>query len=398
MFKLLLVDDEMEILDGLRTIIPWHEYDIELCELARNGAQALAIAERTSPHIVLTDIKMPVLSGLELIKKIHAIDPMIKCVILSGYDNFSYAKEALSLRAVEYLLKPCMPMDILQAILKCIDQIKEDQNQKALVNNYIQKLDDSSYYVKQKLLSDLLSSHIEHQMLSDELISTLPWMKDKKLVTALFSFENKDSHPINTQAVLTKLKEIISEHIPSEHFEILWYIDNIVLVGKDSDLNTHNTLEKIKNAIEGHLNYSVDIGIGKPHTLDNLYACYKSAVLHLTKISVEKKNSAYSPLIRTAIKYLEEHYTEDLTLELISSQIYITPSYLSALFKQEVGMNFLDYLHHYRIMRAKDLLKDMTLKSYEIASKVGYKSEKHFFATFKKYTDMTPSQYRSRIV
>jgi len=398
MFRLLLVDDEMEILDGLSTIIPWDHYDIELCGLAHNGIQALDMVERTLPHIVLTDIKMPNLSGLELIKKIGDIDATIKCVILSGYDDFSYAKQALLLRAVDYLLKPCMPGDILQAILKCVAQIKKEQSQTELVDDYIQKLDDSSGYVKQKLILDLLSAHTEHETLSCELIGMLPWMKDEKLIVALFYFEKSDNTPINTPYILNEIKKIISCYIPSEHFEIVWYIDNIVLVGRDIDIKTNDILEKIKYAASEQMNYLIYIGVSQTNTLDDLYASYKSAVQSLTKIYAKKKKSAYSPLIRTAIKYLEEHFTEELTLELISSQIYITPSYLSALFKQEVGMNFLDYLHHHRILKAKDLLKNVTLKSYEVAAKVGYKNEKHFFATFKKYTDMTPSQYRSSIV
>lgn len=86
-----------------------------------------------------------------------------------------------------------------------------------------------------------------------------------------------------------------------------------------------------------------------------------------------------------------------MNLETVSSKVYITPGYLSLLFKQKLGINFIDYLHKVRIIKACELMKDLHLKTYEVAYKVGFIDEKYFSQLFKKYTSMTPTQYKSTL-
>jgi two-component system response regulator YesN len=106
------------------------------------------------------------------------------------------------------------------------------------------------------------------------------------------------------------------------------------------------------------------------------------------------KNSNINILIHSALIYIGTNYNKNITLESVANEILITPVYLSKLFKQETNMNFLEYIHRYRIEQSKDYLKNSFLKIYEVSSLVGYSHEKYFSKTFKKYVGQNPKKYR----
>lgn len=116
MLKLLIVDDERIIRETMATIIDWNTLDIQLIGTAKDGIEAYNIILDEYPDIVLTDIKMPALSGIELIAKIHEINPQTQFIILSGYGEFEYAKKAMQYGVKHYLLKPCNEMQIVDSI------------------------------------------------------------------------------------------------------------------------------------------------------------------------------------------------------------------------------------------------------------------------------------------
>ena len=117
MLKLLIVDDERIIRETMATIIDWNTLDIQLIGTAKDGIEAYNIILDEYPDIVLTDIKMPALSGIELIAKIHEINPQTQFIILSGYGEFEYAKKAMQYGVKHYLLKPCNEMQIVDLSL-----------------------------------------------------------------------------------------------------------------------------------------------------------------------------------------------------------------------------------------------------------------------------------------
>ncbi|MCL1795790.1 MAG: response regulator [Clostridia bacterium] len=126
MYKLLLVDDEPEICEGLQKVVDLEALGFIVVGTARSGMQALEIAEVEKPDVVITDIRMPILDGLSMAAKMKKTLPMVRFIVLSGYDDFEYARKAIELTALRYLLKPISSREIA-AVLAEVRQILDDE-------------------------------------------------------------------------------------------------------------------------------------------------------------------------------------------------------------------------------------------------------------------------------
>lgn len=122
MYKMLIVEDERWEREGLVDFLDWKSYGIEICGTACDGKEGLEMAINLKPHIIITDIKMTIMGGLEMSKEIRAIMPEVNIIILTGYDNFKYAKEAINFRAFSYLLKPIDEEECIEVIKRVVDK------------------------------------------------------------------------------------------------------------------------------------------------------------------------------------------------------------------------------------------------------------------------------------
>ena len=127
MYKVFLVDDEIVVREGIRSNFPWEQTDFMLAGEAPDGEMALSMLQDIKPDILITDIRMPFMDGLELCRAVSATMPWMYIVILSGYDDFAYAREAISLGVKEYLLKPVSGQELLQVLNHLADSIREDK-------------------------------------------------------------------------------------------------------------------------------------------------------------------------------------------------------------------------------------------------------------------------------
>ncbi len=135
MYKVLLADDERLVLDSLKTLIPWDALGLELACCAENGLEALQGALDYSPEIIISDIKMPLLSGLDLIERLRALDLDCEIIILSGYGEFSYAQRAIRCGVRQYLIKPTKKEELLEVLRQTVDtlNLKKDADEKMRV-------------------------------------------------------------------------------------------------------------------------------------------------------------------------------------------------------------------------------------------------------------------------
>ncbi|WP_162987256.1 response regulator transcription factor [Metabacillus litoralis] len=161
MYRVLLVDDERIILEGISRIINWGELGTSLIGTARNGLEAYDFIMKEQPDIVICDIKMPGMNGLQLVEKMAVEKPSIKFIILSGFNEFNYAKQAMEYGVKHYLLKPCNENSIMDALNKVIDELKRDAKREQFLLETKSRLDQVQPYVKKQLLKEFITSKFD---------------------------------------------------------------------------------------------------------------------------------------------------------------------------------------------------------------------------------------------
>src|SRR5690625_578904 len=127
MYRVLLVDDERTILEGISNIIDWESLGTTLCGTAKNGIEALEFIKKNNPDIVISDIMMPGLDGIALLKQVYQTHPHMKWILLSGYGEFEYAQTAMGFGVRHYLLKPSNEEDIYHALKEIVHDLRQEK-------------------------------------------------------------------------------------------------------------------------------------------------------------------------------------------------------------------------------------------------------------------------------
>ena len=157
MYSVFLVEDEIAVREGIRNSIPWENTQYILAGEAPDGEMALSILRDIKPDILITDIRMPFLDGLELSRVVKKTQPWVKIIILSGHDEFNYAKEAISIGVEEYLLKPVSASDMLASLAKVSGRIEEEKKRLSSFENMKQKVQSTEDILREKWLANLVT-------------------------------------------------------------------------------------------------------------------------------------------------------------------------------------------------------------------------------------------------
>lgn len=262
MIGVVIVEDEAFIRRGMVLTTPWNQFGCEVIGEAKDGVEGIHLIKKLKPDLVITDVSMPNMDGIEMIKElVDHVDS--EFIIVSGYDDFQYAQQAIKLGVKDYLLKP---------------------------------IDDDDFYFTLK----------------------------------------------NVVKIIKEKRDIIN--LP------------------DND----SPVEDMKLQLFKEFSYD--------HTYD-----------------------ARKKYIYKAIEKIKKHYHEEITIKEVSEELSISESYLSRLFKTYTGYTFVEYLTNYRIKMAIILLKDHTIKVYEVSNKVGYSDPKYFGAIFKKVMGVTPMEFKNSL-
>lgn len=277
MYKLILVDDEEEVRKGIIQKIQWEKYGFEMVGEAENGREALEIAEKITPDVVITDIKMPFMDGLQLSKELKKKFPTIRIVILTGFDEFEYAHKAVNLNVIEYALKPISSKDLIEILLKVKTQIDEEISQKedmeALKEYYVRSLP----ILKEKFLTSLITSKLSTEEIRGKSKNYNIDFNGKGFVSAVISIDqgNIDHSKKNKYgkeielikfAVLNIVNEIVDKY---DINNVLIYNDQVVLIYSQKEYDRGSissiilaTLEEIRQGIEKYLKMTITIGLG----------------------------------------------------------------------------------------------------------------------------------------
>jgi len=534
MFKVIIIDDEPIIRKGLKNIINWKQFDCTVCAEASDGEEGKRLIEIHRPDILITDIRMPEMDGLNMIRDVKSHIPNCKIIILTGYRDFDYVQEAIKLGAFDFVLKPSKIEELASVIRRATGELKNQRSRAEEMDKLRRLFEQNIPVLKEKFLYDvlyeinpnsddimsranllgieierfiLLTAEIDNdedklhnrgnmhlyqfgvinifeEVFHDSYKMTSVSLNDNSaaFIVQLSDSENNYNEAINNKCAyiqnmvtncfgftisvavssdgrgIMQLPEKLREC--REALEYKFYLGSNAIIFH-SDLNgffkygDYSLLEKyrqmliegIKTGNESIVNKRLEDIFESVKSLENIDAqylktFYLSIITYINNIrlSIAQADNGKKPesinlpglqdiiaksgkidelnyllkevslsiaakinnynnknikmVLRKAMDYINEHYTEQITLNDVAEKIFVSSCYISRMFKKELGKNFVDYLNGLRMERAKELLKDPKYKTYEIAELVGIPDAHYFSRLFKKYEGLTPTEYK----
>lgn len=290
MYKLVLVDDEELVINGFKRKIDWESLNIEIVGVAYDGLEALQVIEKTSPDIIITDIKMPVMDGLKLVENIRKNGEQIEVIILSGHEEFSYAKKAIKMGVDEYLLKPTSKEDIINAIQNVISKINDKKQNKQILQQMINKnKNQDKALIKQEILN-IMMNQAENEVASFYKIKNkLGLYINKKSVVILIEIDGiKEIEDQEKKLLFFGAVNIANEIISNKNnigwsartegnqiVVIMFYEQNL----EEKEIQNKNLwiMHEIKEAIKNYLKISITVVISS--VLNDLSQLHKGYIL-----------------------------------------------------------------------------------------------------------------------
>jgi two-component system, response regulator YesN len=525
--KVLVVDDEPLVRIGIKSCLEWCKYGMEVIGEASDGVEALHMIKVLQPDVVLLDIKMPNMDGIELLNSLKNEGIECKVIILSGFDDLYHVKEAMKLGAIDYLHKPCMnPKDILEALSNIKSKLEKESYCGDASSGKSQK---DKRMVKEFFLKELLNGQIIYDNeIEKRLKENNVKFKNNNINCLVFCIKNlnevkKRYKGPETDILQSSVFNIMSEVLTKESMvDFTRCGDNIYVIitsseGIVSEKRMHENVNSIiylaMDALKEFLNVEIIMGVSNTYPsckemqrafgealkamkfkfystenhiirFNDIKQCVEKDALifvdsliskmkiHLTKqdysefgdtfnkmISFLKREAClseeevkklsnglmfivkegkecfhdmemvnnfetleqlhdfwkglieeslstshginsfkpYSYLIKSIIKFLEENYPKEISLNMLANNFKVSPNYISRLFREETEINLFNYLNILRIEKAKSLLLNLELKIYEVGFKVGFKSTVHFNIVFNKTVGISPKQFRDNL-
>ena len=434
MLQVLLVDDEYMIVQGLKKLIPFEKLGMEVALGAYSAQEALDFVATHPVDIVITDVSMPGMTGLDMIEQMKDSCPQASYIVLSGYREFDYVKSAMSLQVVDYLLKP-VNKDELMAILERIE--KEKRQLDTVASDVLSQpqarqdllLENGSEEAWRDFLREKkevwigASQEVEGfatasvQVLGQHLHLIL--MEEPKQTA--YTMQLRNPYPQSLELYKKNLEKMlfygqIKANSPSA-FE--YYHSLYQLVRKGQVQEIMQELPAFKKRLRSH---TPDVGATKHliiqlmmdiyHLFDVMDADAISAV-----VSDMEKSTTLDQLmavlqdeldqfidhyqlsdhVQKVLDMIENDYQRDLTIKDVSERLYINPVYLGQLIKRETGASFSELLNKKRIQIAGHLLLNSKESIEGICYAVGFSNVGYFYKVFRKFTGKSPKAYRKQL-
>jgi len=332
MYHVLVAEDEPWVRGGIVEMIERIGGGFKVVGEANNGMEAWNLIQELCPTVLITDIMMPKLDGLSLLKQIDDIKFPIVSIIVSGYDNFAYAQQGIRYGVSEYVLKP----------------VRQEMLKEALERS-IYRLEMLSPVHEQLMAIQAFMDHIQ-DMDVDRLHAELASLM-KSIVA------NRKSHPGSKIGLLR------------------------ILAGKISDL------------LEYHYP-DYPAALAADESEESLKRHIQRLTEQWCQLSLTRDKRPVRLVVKKACDYVEKNYMQEISLSHIAEYVGLSVSHFSALFKQHTNDSFINYLNQIRIQKAKELLLEPDLKIYQVAEIVGFSSVPYFNRVFKNVTGWSPNEYR----
>ena len=363
MFKILIVDDEYPARQLMRMMIDALP-DYSVIGEAEDGQQALELYHSLRPDILLTDIEMPVMNGLELIETIKAEDPGQPVIILSCYESFSYAQRAMRSGVRSYLIKDLTRREDME---KCLNETIE--HTRLFRPETSNDTTESDTFSKLKRISPADSERIASAL--EQLFGSF-FKQDPERCQSLIRW----FYHLNLSGIL--------------QYRFLQYINLTLADWIKREMEDYNL-----NPSEVFPDGSAGLSLEKCGSSSEMYHLICGWMTEWMRIADER--CPVSERTRDILNYIVDHHAEELTLEGVAEHFYIHPVHLSRTIKNETNITFSATVNKIRIERAKLLLAFSSRRISDIACAVGFQSSQGFYNAFKKQTGLSPADYARSI-
>ena len=298
MYSVFAVDDEPIVLEGIRSKIDWEGSGFTFAGEATDGEIALSMIHELKPDILITDIKMPFMDGLQLAEAIKRTQPWIKIMILSGHDEFDYAKKAISIGIEDYLLKPFTPDELLTSLNKTANQIDKERKQLSDISRLREELKSSETLIKKEFLNNLVHGSEEMSTViqkSSELGINLISRYYKVLISRIDSRTNNSQNQQAACSLLNSYSNAINEAVSFFHHSNLLVCIFKGTTQEELDDNTFRAAETIGHIATKNDDCIVLTAIGKTvEHLSQLNTSYEDAKKILQASTTNQDNRIIS--------------------------------------------------------------------------------------------------------
>lgn len=417
MQKILIVDDEAFARTAIEDSIKAADSTIRVFSAA-NGDEALKVLSLEDIDIIMTDIKMPGMSGMELLAQIRRLKIQTEVIILSSYNEFDLVRQALQLGAFDYLFKPSMlPNDILEVIKKAFASQKDRISKLEAVSS---KVEEPNQQDRGAFLFELLNgSGIEHDPYNRGLERLDLNGNINRIVVSVFKlnfyqesladkFNNNIKH---LKAAVCKAAEDILGQAPMHQFISSNFYEYILVSWDGESLTDNEFIDNVKKRINTviefmNTDFKLDFSVGISNvsgTFSDLSKLYLEATFEASKGSLGsgnisyagefKGNSILNQEMKIALDYIRNRLGDkDLSLQMVADHVGLSRNYFCKIFKKTMGVNFIEYITRLRVEKARNLYINTDMKIYEIAEKVGYSDWHYLYSVYKKLLGHSMSQ------
>lgn len=470
MYQVMIVDDEKMVVNSLALGFDWKSRGFEVVATSTNSREAVEMIEFIRPDIVFTDIKMPGVTGVELMQKVHERLPWIEFVVISGHADFSFAQQAIEVGALAYCLKPLEDERIDAALDKARKKLDERRmvrhsalerflcSPEKQTSEFLETVFDhaaipermavavASGEVRQLLIGNVSFHQIEASPTCCFyfITSNIPYLSSmafrtgllaasregrahsfvyyirndpaaflqknlKKMLDEAYLYfvderravfgEGQAAEPETQQALVEKLTALTAKNKCMDAMELLQTLgpEQICCFLPSEACVVYNSCMSMLERLTGEeqwvpVRYPFELDSTDLSTLIQQLESKMGRALRVANLDTIKNQT-----LRQVLEDIHQHFMQTVSFPDLCDRYSISPSYLSQLFKKELGMTFTEYVNRLRLEQAKELLATTTLRIVEISDRVGYDYYFNFTKLFKKEVGMTPKEYRASV-
>jgi len=370
--RLLIADDNEIQIESILTYVDWESLGVAEIKTAKDGMECLELAETFHPHIVITDVEMPRLDGIELARLLKQKDKRIKLIFISCHEKFEYAQKAIEYGSSAYILKPISYSEIESVAKQVIGELQQEFEIESMRGEFLEKQDQ--FEREFDVIENTGDEKLDIFMIQQEILRLIEQDQENEIIPF---FEEKYFSRVS--------------HQDFAYTKYMCYsiVNALQLVSKSKGIDMEELIGPSSLLWEKLASFRTDTEI--VHWLTNL-------LYLMIKHLIETENNSYQKIVNDIKTMIDRDLYSIESVEEIARELKISSSYAKNIFKTNMGITIFDYLFEKRMKEAKKLLDDPYLKIYEVAERLGYKSKAYFSSAFQKYTGMTPNEYRKRKV